>query len=103
MLTQDVFPNIKMYHLPRIFSDHTTLCLKWQEAVNTRKNHFIFQRMWTDHLQFKQVVQRIWRSHFHGSLGMVLNKKLNQVRYTLKGWNWNIFGDNKAKILQLTQ
>lgn len=39
---------IRLCNLPRIYTDHLSLCIKFQMMGTKHKHRFIFQRMWTD-------------------------------------------------------
>lgn len=99
---QNYFPNTRVTHLPRIFSDHSPMCFEFQVQDRKRPSGFIFQKMWLDHPSFMQMVAQNWTTPLTGSPGHVLAHKLRRLRGALKDWNWNVFGNihHKKTALQ---
>lgn len=90
---QNVFPTLSVRHLPRIESDHSPLLVRWAAETARITAGFIFQRMWTDHHDFKQVVATDWAKPMAGTPGIKFWRKLTRLKHTLKKWNWTVFGD----------
>lgn len=59
-------PNITVHHLNWIGSDHSPLLVHLEEP-SAYKKCFIFQRMWTDHTEFRKVVEETWATPISGS------------------------------------
>lgn len=98
---QDNFPILKILHLARVGSDHTPLCFSFQDTELHRKNRFIFERMWADHLGFLPVVTSAWSKQFTGTPGNRFVKKLKHLKRVLKEWNWNSFSNTKDILKEL--
>lgn len=76
---QNYFPNTRVTHLPRIFSDHSPMCFEFQVQDRKRPSGFIFQKMWLDHPSFMQMVAQNWATPLTGSPGHVLAHKLRRL------------------------
>lgn len=57
---QSEFPDISVHHLPRVSSDHSPLLIRFEGDGPRISSGFIFQRMWTDHPDFLQLVATDW-------------------------------------------
>lgn len=56
---QTEFPGLLVKHLPRGPSDHAPLLVEL-ETLQSSPGRFIFQKMWTTHSSFMQVVRDVW-------------------------------------------
>lgn len=92
--------DIKVTHLARIASDHSPLLIQLTTPPQ-RKGRFIFQRMWTDHMGFYEVVKQVWHTTVAGPPGFRFCKKLGLLRHALKQWNKKTFGILAYLILKL--
>lgn len=90
-------PELKVKHLHRMTSDHTPLLISMSPQVPFL-SRFIFQRMWMDHPDFKDMVTQIWAEEVRGSPSFKVAEKLRRLKLKLKRWNWDTFGDLNAKI-----
>lgn len=57
--------------------------------------------MRTEHENFRAVVADIWRDEVSGSPSFRFGEKLQRLRYKLRSWNWEVFGDIQEKIKTL--
>lgn len=92
----------KVKHLARIASDHAPLLIQFSTIVKKR-SRFIFQRMWTDHDEFQQVVHDAWQFHSLGRAGHQFTANLGATRQILQQWNWSKFGNVQNNISTLQQ
>lgn len=57
------YPNAQVIHLPRTHSDHCPLLLQLDRVGPTNNTTlFHFEIMWTSHLEFPNLVKRVWDS-----------------------------------------
>lgn len=56
---RDQISGLKIYHLPRLCSDDMLLCIRFKDEIRIKGSRFIFQRMWTDHPLFLQMVRNV--------------------------------------------
>lgn len=97
-----VLPALKVTHLTRIGSDHAPLLLRLDETP-PYKSRFIFQRMWSEHPDFLRVVKEAWVMQVAGSPSQRLPSKLKILKFKLKNWNWEVFGDIRHKLAMLQE
>lgn len=79
-------------YIPRINSDHSPLLIRVEGEPIKSGSGFTFQRMWTDHQDFLNVVA-YWKIRVIGFPGIVLQSKLRRLKKGLTDWNWNTFGN----------
>ncbi|XP_058092497.1 uncharacterized protein LOC131238936 [Magnolia sinica] len=87
------FPHFKVSHLPRIHSDHAPLLLSLPRLLSGGPKPFRFQRMWTQHEEFLNVVKLAWNKVKSSHPVYNVLSKLKQVKQDLKIWNKEVFGN----------
>lgn len=95
---QSLFPNSIVSHLTHICSDHN------QVSTDRKPRGSIYQKKWSDHPSFAQIVSTNWALPNHGLLGSarkIFATKLLRLRRVLKDWNWNCFGNIHEKKKEL--
>lgn len=99
---QTQFPQINITHLPLLSSDHSPLLVRLEAENLKMGSGFIFQRMWTDHPEFLNIVKMDWERPNNGVLGMTLHTKLARLKRTLSDWNWKTFGNihSRKQVVQ---
>lgn len=96
----NLFPDSKVFHLPRIHSDHCPLLLKTHHAHFHRNKIFRLESFWVSHHSFPLFVQ----SHWHNN-EVDIDENINNIKYHIKDWSLknfgNIFKDKKRLLARL--
>eukprot|EP00253_Pinus_taeda_P027023 PITA_27023 len=81
--------------LPHSGSDHWPISLQWQHPGNVIGQPFRFEGFWLTHPDFKDFVQYTWKAFTppEGSKMYQFQHKLKNLKYHLKHWNVEIFGN----------
>lgn len=87
------FPAIRVQQFIRQSSDHVPLHVVCNTEVEALLKPFRFLNFWAKHEQFKSVVQQNWNIEFTGSPFMEVNAKLKKVKWALRNWSKETFGD----------
>ncbi|KAF7844754.1 reverse transcriptase [Senna tora] len=58
----DLFPETKVFHLPRFSSDHCPILLRTNPHINTGQKLFRLETFWLKHPNFKGTIYNIWNS-----------------------------------------
>lgn len=98
---QNSFSDFNVSLLAQLGSDNTPLCLNSQVPTTKRRSRFIFQRMWTDHPRFMEVMISTCGRQVQCNPGIRVGKKLLHLKNVLKNWNWTSFEDQKDKSQKL--
>ncbi|KAK1263132.1 hypothetical protein QJS04_geneDACA016228 [Acorus gramineus] len=72
-------------------------------AVPSDPRPFRYFEMWESHLDFQSVVEHAWHSNELGSPLFRLVKKLSNVKFELKQWNKNVFGQVQHHLIHHRQ
>lgn len=59
--------------------------------------------MWSEHPDFLRVVEEVWNAQITGSMSFRLVTKLKNLKFKLKTWNWEVFGDVKENVGRLQE
>ncbi|XP_026416795.1 uncharacterized protein LOC113312252 [Papaver somniferum] len=59
---------------------------------------FRYQAVWTTHPTFIKVIQDSWNEEIFGNPAFCFTSKLKRLKNWLMIWNWEVFGDIKAKV-----
>lgn len=94
-------PEIRVKHLTRTASDHAPLLVQMTDQPHF-KGRFLFQKMWIDHPDFMPLISNVWQSEVRGSPSYIVSEKLKRLRYILKKWNWEVFGNVQENIKSIT-
>ena len=90
---EDHFPAIHQKRLPRLLSDHYPIMLECGDFSKGRRP-FRFKNMWLGADGFVDKVKGWWESyHFEGTPSFILARKLRALKFDLKQWNAEVFGD----------
>ncbi|KAK7251879.1 hypothetical protein RIF29_35466 [Crotalaria pallida] len=86
------WPSASQWALPREFSDHCPLLLKYR-SISFGPTPFRLNSCWFFHKDFKHMVQSFWvQSDVQGWSAFVLKEKLRLLKGKIKGWNKEVFG-----------
>ncbi|GAA0163765.1 hypothetical protein LIER_39655 [Lithospermum erythrorhizon] len=91
------FPVISVRHLVKTNSDHAPLLINIQSSTARVKCSFRFQNMWLKHPNFISVVTAAWNQEFYGDPFYTICCKLKALKFSLKEWNRDIFGNVTTK------
>jgi hypothetical protein len=87
------YPGLMQKKLLRVCSDHVPILLD-RSCLQTGKRSFKFENMWLKEEGFVEKVKNWWDSfHFFGSPSYVLAKKIRALKWEIKKWNLEVFGD----------
>jgi hypothetical protein len=87
------YPGLMQKKLLRVCSDHAPIFLN-RGCLQTGKRSFKFENIWLKDEGFVEKVKIWWDSfHFFGSPSFVLAKKLRALKWEIKKWNLEEFGD----------
>ncbi|XP_075076870.1 uncharacterized protein LOC142163479 [Nicotiana tabacum] len=100
---QQMFPGIKVTHLPKIGSDHCPMLLKCDLETIAIKKSFKFLNFWTKHPTFKDVVKANWQADFEANPFTLFNHKMKRVKKELSIWSKSTYGDIFKKISSLEE
>ncbi|XP_059635931.1 uncharacterized protein LOC132278132 [Cornus florida] len=90
---EEKFPDVTQAALVRVTSDHEPLVLDCG-GMTSRRTPFRFENMWLRAEDFQGKVQSWWgEATFTGSTSYVLAKKFQILKYELKKWNKEVFGN----------
>jgi hypothetical protein len=91
------FPGLLQKKLLRVCSDHAPIFL-YSGCPQSGKRAFKFENMWLKEEGFVAKVKGWWDSfQFFGSPSFVLAKKLKALKWEIKRWNLEEFGDIREK------
>lgn len=75
-----LFPNSKVFHLPRIHSDHCPILLKTIPSNAPKEKIFRLESFWMNHHEFPNFVQNNWNNHLPDIDTNILNiKKISKI------------------------
>ncbi|OMO78934.1 Endonuclease/exonuclease/phosphatase [Corchorus olitorius] len=95
------FEEAEVVNLPVSVSDHGPLILHLEKRPPFRIRPYRFEIMWTTHPQCRQIIQKAWESHVHGSAAFKLARKLTFTKSSLRDWNKNVFGNVRLRKKEL--
>ncbi|MCH79620.1 RNA-directed DNA polymerase (Reverse transcriptase), partial [Trifolium medium] len=79
-------------------SDHFPLVLEFQLTTSSFASHFKFLRMWSLHLDCRNIIFDCWNTEIIGCPMFILSKKLKILKDKLKIWNTESFGNVHALV-----
>ena len=81
--------------LPWGGSDHWPVQLEVGFQTTPKNRPFIFEKFWIEHPTFKEKIKQWWREEQpeQGTRMFKLYKKLKYIKYRLKEWNKDTFGN----------
>ena len=81
--------------LPWGGSDHWPVQLEAGFQTTPKKRPFKFEKFWMEHPTFKERIKQWWREEQpeQGTRMFKLYKKLKHIKYRLKEWNKDTFGN----------
>ncbi|XP_028096998.1 uncharacterized protein LOC114296865 [Camellia sinensis] len=94
---------LKLWGLPRLLSDHSSLILMEDER-DWGPKPFRFQNTWLLHKNFHSFLEKTWKEFaVVGWAGYILLEKLKNLKVGLKKWNVEVFGNitNKLKATEV--
>ena len=95
----DIWHSVSCTALTKHVSDHTPLLLKADNVAVSGPKPFRFISAWSLHPTFEEVVANSWSKPVHASCPMVsIQLKLKQLKYDLKVWNTDVFGNIHVKV-----
>jgi hypothetical protein len=91
------YPNLLQKKLLRVCSDHAPILLS-SGCPQSGKRAFKFENMWLKEEGFVTKIKGWWDSfQFFGSPSFVLANKLKALKWEIKRWNLEEFGDVREK------
>lgn len=82
ILIGSLFPNAKVFHLPRIRFDHCPLLLSSQPRVKLGPRPFRLELFWFKHPMFLSSIKKWWNSNTTG-----LDNKIASFLKNIVSWN----------------
>ena len=83
-----MFPNARLWHLPRITSDHCPLLMRTDNIPSSSGlKPFRFEPMWVTHENFFEIIAQNWPEYID------IQTKLDNLSNTIIVWNKNVFGN----------
>ncbi|KAF9602068.1 hypothetical protein IFM89_024835 [Coptis chinensis] len=98
-----LFPEFKLFHLPRIESDHSPIMLHLNPNTNKAPKPFRFQAMWINHESYLPLINQAWVNSESRNKIFEVKDKLHNTKTVLKEWNKNVFGDVRKNIADTTK
>eukprot|EP00253_Pinus_taeda_P018446 PITA_18446 len=86
---------VKSDILPTGGSDHWPISLTVAVQSTPRNKPFRFEKLWLDHPNFLELVEKWWSEPLEGNGSKMFNlqKKLRIIKEKIKEWNRTVFGD----------
>lgn len=85
------FPDILVFHLPRLKSDHKSLLLsKDSSMVNRPSRPFRFLAYWVQHPSFRNFVRENW------NCGQEISTCVGNLSVELQKWNKEVYGPSPS-------
>jgi hypothetical protein len=102
---EDWFPLTTVHKLTREMFDYNPPILDTMENKPKNKYEFRFEKSWIKEGDFLAKVDRAWQQNVRANNSLDrLQKKLKNVKNSLKGWGYNFRGRNKKrKILNISR
>ncbi|KAK6156380.1 hypothetical protein DH2020_010628 [Rehmannia glutinosa] len=101
---QNIYPEYKVHHLPRLQSDHAPISISVtlngrqnSQSRARRKKIFRFEKIWLEHEKCEEIITQAWQ---HADGGSWSDKLLN-CSQALSAWDKNEFGNVREKIVKL--
>lgn len=91
----NLFPEIKVFHLPRFHSDHCPILLQTNPNCVMGEKPFRFEPFWLSHPTFAPLTKKAWSKHQYD-----LVKTIDEFKKDLIIWNkqlWKRPSRNKKK------
>lgn len=79
--------------ISRIGSDHFHVIFVVDNTIVKRNFSFKFERIWLDHPNLVQVIEKWWYIDVKGTAMYRITKKLRNVKENIKKWNKEVFRD----------
>ncbi|OMP05267.1 reverse transcriptase [Corchorus capsularis] len=93
-----LFPDAKVFHLPRTSSDHNPILLELMpSAAGPINKPFRFEWCWFRHPDFKEFVHSLWHNFRENLASTITNFAIS-----VKKWNVDVFGNVHIKKKNLT-
>ena len=99
-----LFPNVRLYHVATLMSNHSMLILKTPQTGQRearRQKVFRFEAMWLRDEQCKDVVNEAWERGRSIGTQHQFTECLDECRRSLSTWNKTTFGHLGQKIAAL--
>lgn len=81
----DMFPVVKVHHLPIFNSDHARLVIRLNDKTWVRNNGFKFQAAWLRHPDFNTKIKEHWKD------AKTASENNRRIAPILLDWNKNCF------------
>lgn len=92
----DLFPDTKVFHLPRLHSDHYPILLRTNPSYIFGEKLFRFELFWMKHHSFAHFIELAWNKYPHD-----LSKTIFHYKKDLMKWNIENFGNVFLEIKRL--
>nr|POF06611.1 hypothetical protein CFP56_17341 [Quercus suber] len=94
------YPHYALQNHPILRSDHGSILLEFELQHPFRRRPFHFERMWLNHIDCKEMVEKAWKTHSVGSRAFKLQQKLKSVKKQLIVWNKTVFArDMEGRVI----
>lgn len=100
---RDIFSKNTITHGILKESDHRPILVEAWSTSASVKGNFRFQNMWILHLNFLEEVQNNWNLPARSEGLKKIKEKLSRLKFFLKFWNKNTFGNIFDKVKSLEE
>jgi len=96
-----VFPEVEVFSLPAVGSDHNPLIIQTPTTYKRHNKPFHFEAHWNDEVECREIISKVWNSHFAAHL--VFIAKVQKVITALSKWSCKKFSNGHARVMALKQ
>ncbi|XP_026450801.1 uncharacterized protein LOC113350913 [Papaver somniferum] len=96
----EIYPNWEYKVGTRGASDHSPLCGAHNSIPKPQNAPFRALKVGLTHKYFLKIVSDEWNKEISGTPIFIFMHKFKNLKTILKKWNWDVFGDVNAKLIQ---
>ncbi|XP_026410582.1 uncharacterized protein LOC113305796 [Papaver somniferum] len=97
----NIYPNVVLYHLTVLGSDHCPIMLITSKLECNTEKPFRVNRSWFRDPTCSELIEAEWKGNTNGSASFILANCLHNTKYCLKNWNYQHFGNINSQISNL--